>query len=161
MQEVARHLARCPDCEAALAEFSALGRGLRSALPQPPLEGLAEAVMTRLAALPRPLGMRLRHLREAFSQRFAGSVAIGAAAAALAVLTAMVLTPYARDLLQHGRAHSLEMATRTRQAVPVQVASVAHKSHTVISRLESEIPSVAVWSDPDTETTVIWVPDEH
>lgn len=161
MQEVARHLAGCPNCEATLADFSALGRGLRTALPEPPLEGFASTVMKRVAALPRPLSVRLHDLRDAFGRRFAASLAMGAASAALAILTAIVFTPYARDLLARGRTETLEMVRRSERAATVHLASVAEKSHAVISRLESEIPSVAVWSDPDTETTVIWVPDEQ
>jgi anti-sigma factor RsiW len=34
-------------------------------------------------------------------------------------------------------------------------------SHADISRLESDIPNVAVWSEPQDHTTVIWLPDQH
>jgi hypothetical protein len=33
-------------------------------------------------------------------------------------------------------------------------------SHADISRLESENHSVAVWSEPRRDTTVIWLPDQ-
>ena len=54
------------------------------------------------------------------------------------------------------------------EQAPVQLASApadmnaaAEDSQTVISRLESEIPSVAVWSEPQNDTTVIWLPDQQ
>jgi hypothetical protein len=53
-------------------------------------------------------------------------------------------------------------------AAPDQVANAAaneptmadNDSHADISRLESENHSVAVWSEPRRDTTVIWLPDQ-
>jgi hypothetical protein len=37
---------------------------------------------------------------------------------------------------------------------------MAEDSQAIISRLEAEMPSVAVWSEPQSDTTVIWLPDQ-
>jgi hypothetical protein len=39
-------------------------------------------------------------------------------------------------------------------------ADASGNSGAIISRLEADSPSVAVWSEPQTDTTVIWVPDQ-
>ena len=43
---------------------------------------------------------------------------------------------------------------------PQAEETVAADSQAIISRLEADSPSVAVWSEPRTDTTVIWVPDQ-
>jgi hypothetical protein len=43
---------------------------------------------------------------------------------------------------------------------PQAEETVAADSQAIISRLEADSPSVAVWSEPQTDTTVIWVPDQ-
>jgi putative zinc finger protein len=45
-------------------------------------------------------------------------------------------------------------------AAPEAEETVAADSQAIISRLEADSPSVAVWSEPQTDTTVIWVPDQ-
>ena len=58
----------------------------------------------------------------------------------------------------------------TRMIVPAdedseQLASTPNlnpgDSHAIIKRLESEIPTTAVWSEPENGTTVIWLPSEQ
>ncbi len=41
-----------------------------------------------------------------------------------------------------------------------QLANRIGTKQPVISRLESHVASVAVWSEPEVATTVIWVPDQ-
>ncbi|MFZ0889523.1 MAG: hypothetical protein WA005_13800, partial [Candidatus Binataceae bacterium] len=52
-------------------------------------------------------------------------------------------------------------AERAESALGPKLAAVAeNSSRAIISRLEANSPSVAVWSEPKTETTVIWIPDQ-
>lgn len=161
MREVARHLAGCDRCEATLAGFAALGNQLRTALPEPVLRNFATDVDARLTRLaPSPLA-RLRRFLDSFNQRLVTGLALGSATLAVAALSALIVTPWARDLMaNHG-------SPRTPAAMVEQIASgmpeapaASHNSHAVISRLVTERPSVAVWSEPKNDTTVIWVPDE-
>jgi anti-sigma factor RsiW len=165
MQEVAFHLARCDDCTVALAEISALGRQLRTATQHPEPDGFKDSVMTRIEALPIPLTTRVGHWVGRINQRVAAGIAMGAAVAVAAVLTAIIVTPYAQRFA-HREIPAQSIATVEKAAVraPDQLASagagLANDSHAVISRLESNIPNVAVWSEPQNDTTVIWLPDQ-
>jgi len=77
-----------------------------------------------------------------------------------------VVTPYAGRLLdgalQSNGLARLEGGTVAERgpAGGTESASALHDSHAVISRLESRSPSVAVWSEPHHDTTVIWLPDQ-
>jgi hypothetical protein len=108
-------------------------------------------------------------------------------AGAVAVITALVLTPYLRNSISNGAANtsiakveqppaaapSLASAVtdeNARSVVPSedegqQVASTPNinpgDSHAVIKRLESQIPTTAVWSEPENGTTVIWLPSDQ
>src|ERR1700689_3299093 len=50
MQEVAFNLARCESCTGILADYSTLGRNLRSVAPERPLAGFSSAVVARVAS---------------------------------------------------------------------------------------------------------------
>jgi anti-sigma factor RsiW len=74
---------------------------------------------------------------------------------------------------------AVRLANATEDALPVrELDSVTHDgpdetplsaasaiadddSHADISKLESDTPNVAVWSEPQDHTTVIWLPDQH
>jgi anti-sigma factor RsiW len=142
MQEVAFHLARCESCTDALSAYSSLGRELRTITPEPQLAGFAAAVVSRIDKLPQPFWTRLGRFFSRGSDYIGSGFAWSTAVAAVAVLTAVLITPYAEQFA--GR----------------HPAIAASDSHAVISRLESDIPSVAVWSEPRTDTTVIWLPDQ-
>ena len=179
MQEVAHHLARCDSCTARLADYSTIGRGLRTIAPEPILAGFAAAVTARIDALPQPLPARIRR-RTARWWRGSGDIfgsgfAWGTGAVAVAVLTILLTTPYAqryaaRRLAPAGSAVSHEVAKLEEgvAAVPEALAQrdsgtqavMAEDSQAIISRLEAEMPSVAVWSEPQSDTTVIWLPDQ-
>ena len=184
MQEVARHLATCKSCEELLGDFGAIGRELREIVAIPPLTGFAAGVNARLAELRPPLRQRVGAFFESLNQRWAAAFAMVSMAGAVAVLTALVLTPYLRHSVGAGIAPMAKMdapggpslaSTTTdkdtaRALVPSegeaqQVASnpdaTAGDSHAVIKTLESEIPTTAVWSEPEHGTTVIWLPSEQ
>ncbi|HTW88222.1 MAG TPA: zf-HC2 domain-containing protein [Candidatus Binataceae bacterium] len=171
--KVARHVAECPDCEQEAADFSALGINLRdaheAAVSSIPLAGFTAAVQARLEHLRPSLWSRLWHWLESVDERVSATLSLSSAAIAIAALTAIIFTPYAR---QYKAAHGLQVATRapiSPAVVPSQLAetvapderTLVEDSHAIISRLESKNPAVAVWSEPRTDTTVIWLPDQH
>ena len=190
MQEVARHLAGCPDCDSELADYRALAVSLRGASPMPNLAGFSAAVVARIDQLPVPFGRRLRRYLTSFGDGIGSTFATGFAAAAVAVITAVILTPY----FKQGRFFYPQRPAQVAQAQPIapanppgnlarndapsaapalasndlpaaggelQPASATEDSGTIIDRLEAASPSVAVWSEPKSDTTVIWVPDQQ
>jgi anti-sigma factor RsiW len=194
MQEVARHVVGCTDCELELADYRTLAVGLRNVAPMPDLAGFNAAVMARIADLPVPFRVRIRRYMTSFSDGIGATLATGFAAAAVAVVTAVILTPYFKrasfDMTSRapaqvassvapGSATTENLARADRQsAIPADVANglspgggevapVAETPNTpanseaIISRLEAESPSVAVWTEPKSDTTVIWVPDQQ
>ncbi len=185
MQEVARHLATCSSCEELLGDYNAVGRELREVIAIPPLTGFAAAVDARIAELKTPLRERIGAFFESLNERWAAAFAMVSMAGAVAVLTALVLTPYLRRSMDSGMQNApmakMEMPAgpslastttdqdSTRAIVPTdteprQLASnpsaMSGDSHTVIKKLESEIPTTAVWSEPENGTTVIWLPTD-
>jgi anti-sigma factor RsiW len=171
MQEVAFHLARCESCTGILADYSTLGRDLRSVAAEPSLAGFSSAVIARVDRLPQPVLTRIaRFLRRQVDSVSVGSgIAWGSAVAVAAIMTIVLITPYAEQFANRA-AHSTAIANSDRSAAlaPAQVANATaneptmadNDSHADISRLESENHSVAVWSEPRRDTTVIWLPDQ-
>ena len=211
MQEVARHVVGCDDCEGELADYRAMGVSLRGAAAMPDLAGFSAVVLARIEELPIPFGVRVRRYLTSFSDGIGATIATGFAAAAVAVVTAAVLTPYFKQApfwatsrapaeIARGESSSAVKAVAPQQSVasqqfaaPQNVASAdrgqsalpndianglaagdnggdlapvvapsdsAGNSGAIISRLEADSPSVAVWSEPQSDTTVIWVPDQ-
>jgi len=170
MQEVAFHLARCESCTSVLADYSTLGRNLRSITDAPSLAGFSNAVIARVDRLPQPVLARIeRFLRRQLDSVGAG-FAWGGAVAAAAIVTIILMTPYAEQFANRGATPATSVATADHAAAPGsnQLASATadeptmadNDSHADISRLESENHSVAVWSEPRRDTTVIWLPDQ-
>jgi anti-sigma factor RsiW len=173
-QSVALHLARCERCSAELADYSAIGRELRTAVAEPALAGFSAGVMRRIESLPVPFTTRVSRLMSRLSDQIGAGFGVATAAAAAAILTVILASPVARNLAGNPGALprvAARQVAKVEQAVgqaPVQLASApadmnaaAEDSQAVISRLESEIPSVAVWSEPQNDTTVIWLPDQQ
>lgn len=195
MQEVARHVVGCAACEAELAEYRQLGVALRGAMPLADLSGFSRAVAARLERTPLPFRTRVRNYFGGLAENFGQALAGGVAAAAIAIITAVLITPYARQFMLD-RHHAI-YADRIASAKPISVAgqrlasaaaplapaiapqpvlgaadanvqpvdshataSGKSRPSAVISRLEADSPSVAVWSEPENDTTVIWVPDQ-
>jgi anti-sigma factor RsiW len=160
MREVARHLAQCGNCESALSDYEAAGRVLRESSPQPSLDNFTAAVMARLP-LRSPIRARVREYLGSFNERLVAAMALASASLAIGAFTALLFEPYARDIVQRSRwaTPAAAIAQAKAETPKAEPASLARNSHAVISRLESEVPSVAVWSEPRDDTTVIWVPD--
>lgn len=171
MQEVAYHLARCESCTGVLADYSTLGRDLRSITEAPSLAGFSNAVIARIDRLPQPVLTRIeRFFRRQFESVGTG-FAWGSAVVAAAVVTIILMTPYAEQLANRGAMPTTVASSNHNVApapAPAQMADAAtseptmadNDSHADISRLESENHSVAVWSEPRRDTTVIWLPDQ-
>src|SRR5579863_7661589 len=168
MQEVAFHLARCESCTGVLADYSTLGRNLRSITAVPSLAGFSNAVIARVDRLPQPVLTRIeRFIRRQLDSVGAG-VAWGGAVVAAAIMTIVLMTPYARQVAHRGMAPTMVASSNHSVAASDQGANMAaneptmadNDSHADISRLESENHSVAVWSEPRRDTTVIWLPDQ-
>ena len=183
MQDVARHLATCASCEELLGDFNVLGRELRQVIAIPPLEGFAAGVNARIAEIRVPMRQRVAEFFEGLNERWAAAFAMVSMAGAVAVLTALVLTPYLRQSVggpiapmakaDSPNAASLASTTTDQEGTralmpsneePQHLASArigAGDSHTVIKKLESSGSNTAVWSEPENGTTVIWVPSEQ
>jgi anti-sigma factor RsiW len=168
MQEVAFHLARCETCTGVLADYSTIGRDLRSITAVPSLAGFSNAVIARVDRLPQPVLTRIdRYLRRQLDSVGAG-VAWGGAVAVAAIMTVVLMTPYARQIANRGTPTMVASSDQNAAPASNQVANAAaneptmadNDSHADISRLESENHSVAVWSEPRRDTTVIWLPDQ-
>jgi anti-sigma factor RsiW len=168
MQEVAFHLARCESCTGVLADYSTLGRNLRSIASEPTLAGFSSAVVARIDRLPQPVTVRIARFIARQLDAVGAGVAWGCAIAAVAVATIFLITPYAQQVANRGSHATASIATAEHGVVPPanQLATASeptmadNDSHADISRLESENHSVAVWSEPREGTTVIWLPDQ-
>jgi len=173
-QEVAFHLARCEQCTAELADYTQIGRELRTLDLELPLDGFKEAVMRRIENLPVPLTVRLRRMFGGVGEIFPSGFGIGIASAVAAAITVVLVTPYAQTLMNRSAAthevatveHELASApaatTETaRHELARDVAQAEEEPEAVISKLESDIPSVAVWNEPRMDATVIWLPDQQ
>ena len=170
MQEVAFHLARCESCAAVLADYSTLGRDLRSIAAQPSLAGFSSAVIARVDRLPQPVLTRIARFLKRRADSVGSGLAWGGAVAAVAVVTIILMTPYVEQLANRGPHSTTSIANTGHEASAGanQVAQAAaseptmadNNSHADISRLESENHSVAVWSEPRRDTTVIWLSDQ-
>lgn len=169
MQEVAYHLARCDSCSSILSDYSTVGRELRSLTPAldfaaPNLAGFADAVISRIDRLPQPWYRRVERYFGRGTDFLGSGFAWGGAVAAVAMLTMILMTPYLSSRRPGAPAvvpNQIAAATVAQPSTANDESSMAdNDSHAVISRLESGNPSVAVWSEPRKDTTVIWLPDQ-
>lgn len=171
MQEVAYHLARCEHCTSILTDYSSLGRELRAINTTPELSGFSRAVIERIDRLPQPWYRRIERWMQRTADSLGSGLAWGGAVVAVAVLTIILLSPYAQKY-GSGNRNIASTITSANQLAKVAVPTIGElainepamadgDSHADISRLESDNPSMAVWSEPHNGTTVIWLPDQH
>jgi hypothetical protein len=108
MQEVARHIATCTACEDVLADYRQMAVALREAQALPNLQGFAGGVMARIEGmhLPPPVPELKSHWYDTISGWFANTIMMGGLAAAVAVVTAMVVTPELSTWLATRQAHA-------------------------------------------------------
>jgi anti-sigma factor RsiW len=159
--QVARHLDNCEGCKETLVDFMLLGHHLRSAVAMPPLDGFTDHVMAAIGGGRRPFFDRLRLSLEDLRERWLASLAMAAAATAIAAL-ALVLSARLLRISPAPVLSPSEQVAQSEPQNPTQPAEVpeSSSSETVVSRLEATPPSVAMWSEPDYKTTVIWLGDD-
>ena len=170
MQEVAFHLARCESCTGILADYSTLGRDLRSITAEPSLAGFSRAVIARVDRLPQPVQTQNRALHQASDRFRRCGYRMGRRGRASAIVTIILMTPYARAVRQ-----SRDAVDRDRQGggstpPPRQIKWPTRRPMSRRWRImilmptfrdsSRRIDSVAVWSEPRRDTTVIWLPDQ-
>lgn len=173
MQEVARHLAHCVDCETLLQEYTTIGRELRSIASRatlPTSQEFASAVDARIGKLRLPWRKRFALIFEGWSEQLEAAFGLAAMAAAATMLTIFLVSPLTRVYLNRQAPSTFlarvetRLGEQQRQLASVETpASISTPvdSEAIISRLESNIPSVAVWSAPQDGTTVIWLPERQ
>lgn len=170
---VARHLAGCATCEQEVTDFAALGNHLRTTIEASvstlALDNFTASVQARIHQLRPSVWSRFGSWLQSVDERMSSTFSLASAVVAMAALTALILTPYAREYTV-GRTATVVASAHVSPvlpAAPAQLASASEEnpviadSKAIISRLESQNPSVAVWSEPRTDTTVIWLPDQQ
>src|SRR5262249_60522353 len=114
-----------------------------------------------------PLGVRLRRLFSGVGEFFPSGLGMAVAGAVAAAITVVLVTPYAQVAMRHS-APVREIASAERAPARLEnagheigrdVAEVQEEPGAIISKLESDIPSVAVWNEPRMSTTVLGLPD--
>jgi anti-sigma factor RsiW len=158
---VQEHLSKCEICSEALLDFAVLGHQLREAIVVPSLAGFTEAVINCLPESSHTPGA-LSRLLEGLRQRWIPAMALLSSATAAAALAVVFLAPARAPVRNVVVAQA--SAPIAPAAQPSEIAEVDdgfNRDETFISRLETKDPSVAVWSEPNNKTTVIWLPDEN
>jgi len=108
MQEVARHTAICTTCDGVLADYRKMAVALRGSQSIPNLQGFASGVMARIEImhLPPPVPEIKPRWYDTISSWFANTIMMGGLAAAVAVVTAIVVTPEVSNWLRGKQAHA-------------------------------------------------------
>ncbi|MBF6569031.1 MAG: zf-HC2 domain-containing protein [Candidatus Binataceae bacterium] len=170
---VARHLAGCATCEQEAADFASLGNQLRTTVEASvgtlALDNLTASVQARIDQLRPSVWSRFGLWLQSIDERMSSTFSLASAVVAMAALTALILTPYARNytigrsatVVASAHVSPISPAAPTQLANAIEENPVVADSKAIISRLESQNPSVAVWSEPRTDTTVIWLPDQQ
>ena len=169
MREVARHLAACRNCEAAQASYSKIGQMLRQTAPEPDLSGFSSAVQAHLVHIHLPLSSRLDRWLRVQRERFGGGSLIAFAMATAIVLAVLIVSPAALNIIGQGHQHPGQLIAEKSKNVSNDIpdapsefaAAMSAEPSTIISKLETSNPDVAVWSEPTHDTTVIWLPDQQ
>ncbi len=174
-ERVIQHLDGCETCKETLIDYLLLGHHLRTATAVSSLDGFTEGVMRGIAGVRRPFRGRLLNRLEDLRERWVAAVSLAGATVALATL-ALVLaephtwervsapfrtTPAPTDVAQNSASlGSPSSSSRPVESVSSSTLPDESSSEAFISRLEATPPSVALWSEPNTKTTVIWLGDD-
>lgn len=179
MRDVALHVAGCSHCSAITGDYAIVAQQLREAAVEPAMEGFTAQVMTRVACMQPAWYVRLGRRLAASGEQASAWLSLTSMAIAVAALTVIIATPYVQHLA--GRTAAVQVASnsqkpvvqaqaKTSQQIAALPASSAGAMPVVanqpdaeaqISRLDVDNPAVALWSAPGSNTTVIWVPDQH
>ncbi len=164
--QVSRHLDNCESCRETLLDFVLLGHHMRSAVAMPSMEGFIEGVMGGIASSRRPLRQRLLYSLEELRERWVAALSLAGAAVAVASLLLVLAKPQTLTRISglvHGHSSPVEVAQNPPVNLPRPASapvSSPSNSQTVVSRLDARRPAVAMWSEPDYKTTVIWLGDD-
>jgi len=182
-EQVTRHLDGCETCKETVLDYLMLGHHLRSAAGMPSLEGFSESVLKAIEGSRRPFRDRLRYHFAQLRESWVAAVSLTGAALATAALALVLAEPQTLSRLSAMLGRSPQPSGPSEQASgPFEQASgpsetvknspgtsppsassevpSSSNSETFISRLEAKPPSVAMWSEPDNKTTVIWLGDD-
>ncbi len=138
---------------------------MRTATAIPSLDGFTEGVMRGIAGARRPFRGRLLNRLEDLRERWVAAVSLAGATVALATLAMVLAEPHTWERISapfRTRPASSEIAQKP-ATLPSEASSTLpdqSQSEAFISRLEAKPPSVALWSEPNTKTTVIWLGDD-
>jgi len=160
---VTQHLDGCETCKETLIDYLLLGHHLRTATALPSLDGFTEGVMRGIAGARRPFRGRLLNRLEDLRERWVAAVSLAGATVALATLALVLAEPNTWERISAlFRTTPSEIAQKP-ATLPSEASSTLpdqSQSEAFISRLEARPPSVAMWSEPNTKTTVIWLGDD-
>jgi hypothetical protein len=190
MEDVAFHVVGCAACKAALDDYRALGVALRCVLTAPALEHFAAEVGSRIEHCWLPPRVRLGRLKDVVGRLSAVfEIAVIAAATAVLTLVVAAPYARQVTTHEIQAPASLPVASAV-QKIPLAVASAnvapvvqkaplavaradvappadlpedvaMHESQELISQLGGgDSPSVAVWNEPRTGTTVVYIPNQ-
>jgi hypothetical protein len=177
MEDVALHVVSCGDCKVTLEEYRALGVALRDTVTIPQID-LAPSVVAKLEAIPVPWSRRIRDFIVGLGS-IGTAIEVMSVAAATAVITLVIAGPVVqrfRGGVVVGNGSNISIAD-SREASKPPLMPTAHttpasaypfqdNANVSMQELVSELgagdsPSVAVWNEPKTNTTVVWVPDQR
>jgi anti-sigma factor RsiW len=167
-EQVTRHLDGCETCKETVLDYLMLGHHLRSAVEMPSLEGFSQSVLKAVEGSRRPFPDRLRYHLAQLRESWVAAVSLTGAALATAALALVLAEPQTLSRLSAmlGRSPQTsgpsEIAKNSPGIPPPASPEVPRSSNseTFISKLEAKPPSVAMWSEPDDKTTVIWLGDD-
>jgi len=161
--QVSRHLDTCETCRETLIDFVLLGHHMRSAVAMPSMEGFLDGVMGGIGSSRRPLRQRLLYSLEDLRAHWVMALSLTGAAVAMASLLLVVAEPQTLTRISRLLGYSSPVEVALNPPLPPPAAAplpAPSNSQTVVSRLEARHPSVAMWSEPDYKTTVIWLGDD-
>jgi anti-sigma factor RsiW len=148
LRNVALHSTRCPPCERELQQLEKLQDlvvGYVNARVEPAdVNGIWAGVESRIAAVPLPWWSRVQSWWDA--REIGWWPAPAAAAVGMAALTAVFLWPAASEK---------QATDQVAHHAPIIVDNSAS-----LDEVESHVGSVAVLSEPDTHTMVLWISDD-
>lgn len=156
MEDVALHVVSCRACKAVLDEYRSMGVALRDCVAQPALDGFAAGVLRRIDEVRQPLWRSWRPYLDAIAEHAGAAVALMAAGAFAALLTAWLVTPYAQRLL-HRSSNLVQVATGNQNDMTAPREPMPSASQNAATD-QPESSMITLSNDPT--ATVIWLPNQ-
>ncbi|HKV55076.1 MAG TPA: zf-HC2 domain-containing protein [Candidatus Binataceae bacterium] len=149
MEDVALHVVSCAECKSELDSYRGLGVALRDVVVAPPMMGFTRAVMARVEQVPLPLRVRVLRYFDSLTERFGAGFTIGAAGALAAVLTLLVMTPYAHQFMNKGTTPDVQVASLQGNGSSVIPDDIAPAMARPISDNDADINSRDIFGHPE------------